>query len=92
MWLVGVVSQRQVWIVGGIYGCGYQGADVVRMYRCGYWVVLYGVNGYSCYLSLELFCSSIPTSVFIFPPFFYNVLPRPFWLFTCKQHCLQTIK
>ena len=27
--------QRKVWIVGGIYGCGHQEADVVRMYRCG---------------------------------------------------------
>ena len=22
MWLVGVVSRRQVWLMGGIYGCG----------------------------------------------------------------------
>ena len=30
VWLVDVVSRRQVWLVGGIYGCGYQ-VDVVRM-------------------------------------------------------------
>ena len=35
VWLVGVVSRRQVWLVGGIYGCGYQEVGVVRMYRCG---------------------------------------------------------
>ena len=23
VWLVGVVSRRQVWLVGGLYGCGY---------------------------------------------------------------------
>ena len=28
MWLVGVVSRRKVWLVGGIYGCGYQEVDV----------------------------------------------------------------
>ena len=32
--VVGVVI-RWVWIVGGIYGCGYQDVGVVRMYRCG---------------------------------------------------------
>ena len=36
MWLVGVVSWKKVYIVGGIYGCGYQEAEVVRMCRCGY--------------------------------------------------------
>ena len=30
-----VVSRRWVWLVGGIYGCGYQEVGVVRMYRCG---------------------------------------------------------
>ena len=24
-----------VWLVGGIYGCGYQEVGVARMYRCG---------------------------------------------------------
>ena len=31
MWLVGVVSRRQVWLVDGIYGCCYwvlQGVDI----------------------------------------------------------------
>ena len=31
----GVVSRKQVWLVGGIYGCGYKEVGVVRMYRCG---------------------------------------------------------
>ena len=35
MRLVGVVSRRQVWLVGGIYGCGYLEVGVVRMYRYG---------------------------------------------------------
>ena len=37
VWVVGVVSRRWAWLVGGIYGCGYQKMDVgvVRMYRCG---------------------------------------------------------
>ena len=39
VWLVDVVSRRQVWLVGGIYGCGYQEVGVVRMYRCA-WVLL----------------------------------------------------
>ena len=32
---MGVVSRRQVWLVGGNYGCGYQEVGVIRMYRCG---------------------------------------------------------
>ena len=38
MWLVGVVSMRWVWLVGGIYGCGYHvyvwlvGVVVLRRY------------------------------------------------------------
>ena len=32
MWLVGVVSMRQVWLVVGIYGYDYQEVGVVRMY------------------------------------------------------------
>ena len=35
MWLVGVVGRMWVWLVGGIYGCGYQEVGVVRVYRCG---------------------------------------------------------
>ena len=31
MWLVGVVSRRWLWLVGGIYGCGYHEVRVVRM-------------------------------------------------------------
>ena len=30
--LVSVVSRKWVWLVGGIYGCGYQKVGVVRMY------------------------------------------------------------
>ena len=36
--LVGVISRRQVWLVGGNYGCGYQEVGMIRMYRmyrCG---------------------------------------------------------
>ena len=29
VWLVSVVSRRQLWLVGGIYGCGYQEVGVV---------------------------------------------------------------
>ena len=29
MWLVGVVNRRQVWLVDGMYGCGYQEVGVV---------------------------------------------------------------
>ena len=34
--IVDVVSRRRVYLVGGIYGCGYQNVCVVRMtlYRC----------------------------------------------------------
>ena len=32
MWLVGVFSREWLWLVGGIYGCGYQEMGVVRMY------------------------------------------------------------
>ena len=48
VWLVDVVSRRQVWLVGGIYGCGYrawlagggcgwwvESMGMVTMYRCG---------------------------------------------------------
>ena len=35
MWLVGVVSRRWVWLVGGIYGYGYNiGIGVVSGYYC----------------------------------------------------------
>ena len=65
VWLVGVVSRRWVWLVGvgGIYGFGY-------------WVWLLGVvlRRYIDFLILliptplvsVLFCSSIPTFLFIF--------------------------
>ena len=42
---MGVVGRRQVWLAGGIYGCGYQEVGVVSrrrvwlaggMYGCGY--------------------------------------------------------
>ena len=35
MWLVVVVSRAWMWVVGGIYGCGYQEMGVVRMYGRG---------------------------------------------------------
>ena len=35
VWLVGVASRRKVWLVGGIYVCGYQEVVVVTMHRCG---------------------------------------------------------
>ena len=28
-----------MWLVGGIYRCGYREVGVVRMYRCGQWVL-----------------------------------------------------
>ena len=34
MWLVDVVSRRQVWPVGGIYGCGYQKVGLVSGCCC----------------------------------------------------------
>ena len=35
MCLVGGVSRRLAWLVGGISDCGYQEVGVIRMYRCG---------------------------------------------------------
>ena len=36
MWPVGMIIKRWVWLLGdGIYVCGYQEVDVVRMYRYG---------------------------------------------------------
>ena len=58
---MGVVIRRQMWL---------ECIDVIIGWCCK------ELMDYSCYLSLKLFCSSIPTSVFIFPPFFYNVLPE----------------
>ena len=29
-----IVNKRWVWLVGGIYACGYQEVGMVRMYRC----------------------------------------------------------
>ena len=34
MWLVDMVSRRQVSLVGGIYGCGYQEVGVVSGCGC----------------------------------------------------------
>ena len=77
MWLVGVVNWKWVWLVGGIYGCGFQ--EVV-------WLECIGVvSGCRCKevfidflillliptpLVLALLFSSIPTSLFIFKMFF----------------------
>ena len=30
-----MVSRRQVWLAGGMYGCGYQEVGVVGNYWCG---------------------------------------------------------
>ena len=35
MWRVGEINRSWVWLVEGIYGCGYQEVGAVRMYRCG---------------------------------------------------------
>ena len=72
MWLVGVVSRRWVWLVGGIYGYGYH----VQVWLVGVVVRRYidiltiTINfPYSTCIS-SFFRSSIPTSLFIFKMFF----------------------
>ena len=35
VWLVGVHSNKWVWLVGGIYGSVYQEVSVVILCRCG---------------------------------------------------------
>ena len=80
MWLVGVVSRRWVWVVGGIYGYGYNVqvwlvGVVVRRYIDN-WLVGVVVRRYIDILTIiinfpystcisSFFGSSIPTSLFI---------------------------
>ena len=71
MWLVGVVSRRWLWQVGGIYGYGYNVyvllVGVVRRYIDILTII---INfPYSTCIS-SFFCSSIPTSFFILKCFF----------------------
>ena len=72
MWLVGVVSRRWVWLVGGIYGMVQcigvaSGCCCKEVYR-------YPHNNYSFSLLHSFFGSSIPTSLFIFKMFFQSCL------------------
>ena len=55
VWLVGVVSRKWVWLVGvdGIYGCGFKG-------YIDFLILLIPTP-----LVSVLFCSSIPTFLFI---------------------------
>ena len=74
MCLVGVVSRRQVWLVGGIYGCGYNVqvwlvGVVVRRYID---ILIILLIPYFTYIS-SFFGSSIPTSLFILKMFFVLV-------------------
>ena len=46
MWLVGVVSRRWVWLVGGIYGYGYNVAIGVASQCCYKEVYRYPHNNY----------------------------------------------
>ena len=68
MWLVGVVSRRWVWLVGEIYGYGYNVyvwlvGVVVRRYIDILTII---INfPYSTCIS-SFFGSSVPTSLFIF--------------------------
>ena len=80
VWLVGVMSRRQVWLVvkGGIYGCGCK-----EVYRCPHTTYPY---------SSFLFCSSIPTFCSLKKFFFVLVAiimycQRLYLLFTRKQNC-----
>ena len=43
VWLVGVFSREWLWLVSGIYGCGYQEMGVVRKYIIIGMVILVGV-------------------------------------------------
>ena len=69
MWLVGVVSRKQVWLVGvgGIYGCGYWVYIVVRKY-IDFLILLIPTP-----LVSVLFNSSIPTFCSFLKMFFVLV-------------------
>ena len=79
MWLVGVVSRRWVWLVGGIYGYGYNVwvwlVGVVMRY-IDILIIIINFTYSTCIRSF--FGSSILTSLFIFKCFFglciYSVL------------------
>ena len=66
MWLVGVVSRRWVWLVGGIYGYGYN----VWVWLVGvvmrYIDILIIINFTYSTCIRSFFGSSILTSLFIF--------------------------
>ena len=72
MWLAGVVSRKWVWLVGGIYGCGYQEVGVVISGRYIDFLILLIPTP----LVLAPFCSSISTfcSFFKYCLFFFYVL------------------
>ena len=78
MWLMGVVSRRWVWLVGGIYEHGYNVqvwlvSVVVRRYID---ILIIIINfPYILHLYWVFFGSSILTSLFIFKMFFrsYNM-------------------
>ena len=74
---MGVVSRRWVWVVGGIYGCGYNVyvwlvGVVVRRY-IGFLIIFLIPTP----LVLALFCSCIPTSLLIFKMFFCSLYMFP---------------
>ena len=77
VWLVGVVSRRWVWPVGGIYGYGYNvyvygwlvGVVIRRyIYRYPHIIIIINFPYSTCIRSF--FGSSILTSLFIFKMFF----------------------
>ena len=75
MWLMGVVSRRWVWLVGGIYGYGYNVlvwlvGVVVRRYIDILTILI--KFPYSTCIS-SFFGSSIPTSLFILKMFFRSL-------------------
>ena len=70
MWLVGVVSRRWLWLVGGIYGCGYHEVYIILIIIIDFLILI--TYAYTP-LVLALFCRSIPTSLFIFKMFFVYI-------------------
>ena len=77
MWLVGVVSRRWVWLVGGIYGYGYNVwvwlVGVVMRY-IDILIIIINFTYSTCIRSF--FGSSILTSLFIFLMFFLRIRNR----------------
>ena len=71
---MGVISRRWVWLVGGIYGYGYNVwlvGVVVRRY-IGILTIIINFPYSTCISSF--FGSSIPTSLFIFKMFFRSLI------------------